>query len=111
MCIRDRIGIERVDRIVENYYYSYMVAVEFYMLENKTRQSENTHIRVRVNSAIEASIKDLDVDAEGEALHASVKRAAETLKARLSEIDDGDVRGWVDFLSLIHIYRARGPRL
>ena len=97
------IGIERVDRIVENYYYSYMVAVEFYMLENKTRQSENTHIRVRVNSAIEASIKDLDVDAEGEALHASVKRAAETLKARLSEIDDGDVRGWVDFIGHTHI--------
>ncbi len=99
----DAIGIERVDKVVENYFYSYKIAVDAFKMENGDRQRENTHIRVRLNKAIEDSIKDLDVDASGEKLHASVRKAAEVLKNELSDIDDGDVRGWVDFIGHTHI--------
>lgn len=97
------IGVERVDKVVENYYYSYKIAVDFHMMEDRDRQPENTHIRVRVNQAIEDSIRDLDVDASGEALHASVRKAADVLKTELAAIDDGDVRGWVNFIGHTHI--------
>ena len=97
------IGVERVDMVVENYRYSFMLATDACKMENDQNHIENTHIRVRINRAVELSIRDLDVDAEGEELHASVKTAAAILKEELSKIDDGDVRGWVDFIGHTHI--------
>ena len=99
----NEVGVERIDKIVEDYYYSYSVAVQACQQENNQQQRENAHIRTMLNRAVEDSIKDLDVDATGDALHASIKNAGAILKDRLDAIDDGDVRGWIDFIGHTHI--------
>ncbi|MBR5519334.1 MAG: alpha-mannosidase [Clostridia bacterium] len=97
------IGVERIDKVVESYLFSFELATDVCRMENEQNHIENTHIRVLVNRATDLSIRDLDVDASGEELHESVKKADAILKEELAKIDDGDVRGWVNFIGHTHI--------
>ncbi|MBQ5973952.1 MAG: alpha-mannosidase [Oscillospiraceae bacterium] len=95
------IGIERVDLKIESCYYLYLVANEF--LATCGNEPDNAHIKVRVNAAIEAAIRDLDLDLTGDELRASVALAESRLTEGLAAIDDGDVRGLISLIGHTHI--------
>ncbi|MBR4941966.1 MAG: hypothetical protein IKZ19_08215, partial [Clostridia bacterium] len=97
----DYFGFERIDLKIESCYYLYIIANEF--MKTCGDEPDNAHIKVRVNSAIEAAVKDLDLDLTGEALRESAMLAEKRLLDGLEAIDDGDVRGLISLIGHTHI--------
>jgi alpha-mannosidase len=97
------IGFEKVDKTIENCYYTFKVAYDFIVLEDRGPENDNVHIRVGVHNALEAAVKDLDLDLTGEALRKNVRKAEKLLVEGLEKIDDGDVRGIISLIGHTHI--------
>ena len=56
-----------------------------------------------MHNALEAAVKDLDLDLTGEALRKNVRKAEKLLVEGLEKIDDGDVRGIISLIGHTHI--------
>lgn len=93
----------RVDKTIERYIYDLQLVKDWCEDEARQPQEDNRGLVKRIEAVFEASIANLDVALEGEALRQAVRRAGEILREGLARIDDGDVQPQVHLVASTHI--------